>query len=76
MAEDGHPTDLHWRPPESSRATCTAFMRCKCVHPTFVMSQNPKKEGELAPIGICFVMAQALALDPPKKIVQLDSAGL
>ena len=76
MAQDGQPTELYWSPPDASRATCNAFMRCKCVHPIFVMSPNPKKQGELYPIGVCFVMARALALDPPKNIVKLESAGL
>ena len=70
LTQDGQPTELHWCPPESSNATCSAFMQCKWVHPIFVMSQ--KKENTLSPIGICFVMARPLSFDPPRDIVKLE----
>ena len=70
LAKDGQPTELCWCPPEAGIATCTAFMQCKWVQPIFAMSQ--KDTNTLSPIGVCFVMAKPLPLDPPRYMVKLE----
>ena len=71
LAKDGQPTELCWCPPEAGIATCRAFMQCKYVQPIFVMSKKDPNN-KLTPIGVCFVMARPLTLDPPSDMVKLE----